>query len=151
MAEDKSGSRMSPAPSRMGEVFIAAAGKITAVDALGALTQLVDATREAIQIHEVESTKREKLKTYRETELARIQASERVLKDYFDRVFEERRETHRNLFASLDAAVKAGDVAAMQAVVGGLVEVARISPLANLSNLSELRAAMDDPDAVFEF
>lgn len=140
-----------PAPSKAGRVFSAAAGKISAVDALGALTQLVDATRESIQIHEVESTKREKLKTYRETELARIQASERVLKEYFDRIFEERRETHRHLFASLDIALQSGDVAAMQTVIGGIVEVARTSPLANLGNLSELRAAMDDPDAVFEF
>jgi hypothetical protein len=151
MSENKSRASVSPVPSKVGEVFIAAAGKISAVDALGALTQLVDAAREAVKIHEVESTKREKLKTYRETEIARIQASERVLREYFDRVFEERRETHRHLFASLDLALQSGDVAAMQTVVGGIVDVARISPLANLGNLSELRAAMDDPDAVFEF
>jgi hypothetical protein len=150
MSEDMSRASISPVASKVGEVFIAAAGKISAVDALGALTQLVDATRESIKIHEVESTKREKLKTYRETEIARIQASERVLREYFDRIFEERRETHRHLFASLDLALQAGDVAAMQTVVGGIVEVARISPLANLGNLAELRAAMDDPDAVFE-
>lgn len=151
MADETGAGKGSIVPARVGEVIFAAAGKISAADALGALTQLVNATREAIQIHEVESTKREKLKTYRETEVARIQASERVLKDYFDRIFDERKETHRQLFASLDLALKSGDVAAMQTVVGGIVEVARTSPLANLGNLAELRAAMDDPDAVFEF
>lgn len=151
MSDDKSVTKAGRSSPKIGEVLFAAAGKFTAADAMGALTQLVDATRESIQIHEQESTKREKLRTYRETEVARIQAAERVLRDYFDRVFEERRETHRQLFASLDVALQSGDVGAMQAVVGGIVEVARSSPLANLGNLAELRAAMDDPDAIFEF
>ena len=64
---------------------------------LGALALLVNATRESIQIHEVESTKREKLRAYRETELARIKASEKILRDYFDRIFEERREVYTTL------------------------------------------------------
>lgn len=151
MSESKTGVNRSTAASKAGGAFAAVVGKVTPADALGALNLIVSATRESIQIHEVESTKREKLRTYRETEVERIRASERVLRDYFDRVFEERKETHRQLFASLDVAIKAGDTAAMQAVVGGIVEVARTSPLANLGNLAELRAAMDDPDTVFEF
>ncbi|MGV9850568.1 hypothetical protein ACWDWU_17640 [Streptomyces sp. NPDC003442] len=93
----------------------------------------------------------EKLRTYRETEVARIAASEKTLRDYFDRVFEERRETHKRLFDGLDRALESGDVAAMQTVVGGIVEVARTSPLASIGNLGELRSAMDDPNCVFEF
>src|SRR5215813_11884085 len=104
---------------------------LSAADALNALHQLVGAVRESIQVHETESTKREKLRVYRETEVARIKASEKSLRDYFDRVFEERRETHKRLFDSLDQALESGDVEAMQTVVGGIVEVARISPLAN--------------------
>ena len=133
------------------EVVAGAVGKLTAVDALSALTQLVGAARESIQIHETESTKREKLKTYREIEVSRIKASEKVLRDYFDRIFDERRETHRRLFDSLDLALESGDVSAMQTVVGGIVEVARTSPLANIGDLGELRRAMDDPNATFEF
>lgn len=72
-----------------GDLAGSAVSKINPLDALSALNQLVAATREAIEIHEVESTKREKLKTYRETEIERIQASERVLRLYFDRVFQE--------------------------------------------------------------
>lgn len=128
-----------------------AAGAISAADALGALTMIVSVTRESIEIHAVERTKREKLLTYRETEVRRIEASERILREYFDRVFEERREVHRELFDGLDRALASGDASAVQAVVGGIVEVARSSPLANLSNLAELRQAMDDPDTVFEF
>lgn len=43
-----------------------------------------------------------------------------------------------------------GDVEAMQAVVTGIVQVAQISPLADLGNLTGVIEAMDDPEAVFE-
>lgn len=36
----------------------------------------------------------------------------------------------------------------MQTVVGGIVEVARTSPLANIGNLGDLRRAMHDPNRV---
>ena len=128
-----------------------AAASIGAVDALGALTMIVSATRESLEIHEVERTKREKLSTYRETEVRRIKASERILREYFDQIFAERRETHNHLFESLDRALESGDISALQVVVGGIVEVARTSPLASIAKLADLRQAMDDPNTVFEF
>lgn len=57
----------------------------------------------------------------------------------------------KRLFENLDRAHDSGDVAAMQVAVGGIVEVARTSPLAGIGNLSDLRKALDDPDTVFEF
>lgn len=126
------------------------AGEITGVDALAALTQLVTAARESIEIHEIESTKREKLRTYRETEVRRIKSSEKVLKEYFDRIFAEREATHQKLFAGLDLALENGDTSALQTIVGGIVEMARTSPLAGIGDLAELKRAMEDPDAVFE-
>ncbi|MDT3344474.1 hypothetical protein [Microbacterium aquilitoris] len=126
------------------------AGEITGVDALAALNQLVAAARESIEIHETESTKREKLRTYRETEVRRIKSSEKMLKQYFDQIFAERAETHRKLFAGLDVALESGDTAALQTIVGGIVEVARTSPLAGIGDIAELKRAMEDPDAVFD-
>jgi hypothetical protein len=129
----------------------AVVGKGHAADAFSALSQIVDVVRESIQIHQTESTKREKLKTYREIEVKRIEAAEKTLRAYFDLTFEERRETNKHLFENLDRARESGDVAALQVAVSGIVEVARTSPLAGIGNLSELRKALDDPDAVFEF
>lgn len=126
------------------------AGEITVVDALAALNQLVTAARESIEIHETESTKREKLRTYRETEVRRIKSSEKMLKQYFDQIFAERTETHKKLFAGLDVALESGDTAALQTIVGGIVEVARTSPLAGIGDIGELKRAMEDPDAVFD-
>lgn len=126
------------------------AGEITGIDALAALNQLITAARESVEIHETESTKREKLRTYRETEVRRIKASEKLLKHYFDQIFAEREQTHKKLFAGLDVAIESGDTAAMQTIVGGIVEVARTSPLAGIGDIAELNRAMEDPNAVFD-
>lgn len=136
-------------PAKAAEVA-AGVSKVSGPDALNAFNQVVTVVREAIQIHETESTKREKLKTYRETEVARLQLFEKIVQDYFDREYPERRETSRKLFESLNLAIQSGDVTAMQTIVGGIVEVARTSPLAGLGNIAELRRAMDDPDTIFE-
>jgi hypothetical protein len=39
----------------------------------------------------------------------------------------------------------------MQAILGGIVEVARTSPLADIGNIGELQRAMADPNTTFEF
>ncbi len=146
MPDQKGLPKGAPLPAKPTDLAVGAAGRLSAADALSALNLLVS----AIQIHETESTKREKLRAYRETEVARIKASEKILQDYFDHVFEERRETHKRLFDGLDRALESGDVTTIQTVVGGIVEVARTSPLATIGNLGELRRAMDDPNTVFE-
>ena len=62
-----------PLPAKATELVAGPTGRLSAADALN---QLVSATRESIQVHETESTKREKLRAYRETEVARIKATE---------------------------------------------------------------------------
>ena len=134
-----------------GKVLPPAVERVSAADALGAFNEVVGFLRDAIQGHQTESTKREKLKTYRETEVARIKASENALRHYLDRTYEERGETHKRLFDSLDQAVATGDVPAMQAVLDGIVHLARTSPLAHIGSIGELQRAMSDPNTTFEF
>lgn len=147
MPNQKGASNGGDLPVKPAELVVGAAGKLSPADAL---KLFVGIAREAVQLHETEITKRERLHTYRDTEVARIKASEKALRDYFDQVFAERRETHKRLFEGLDRALESGDVAAVQTVVGGIVEVARTSPLADIGNLGELRRAMGDPNTVFE-
>ncbi|MEV0971377.1 hypothetical protein [Microtetraspora glauca] len=150
MPDPKSLTKGTALPVKATQAVAGAARRLSPADVFNALNQLVNATLESIQIHETESTKREKLRAYRETEVKRIKASERALRDYFDLIFEERREANKRLFDGLDRAFESGDIAAMQTVVGGIVEMARTSPLAMIGNLGELRRAMDDPNTVFE-
>jgi hypothetical protein len=150
MSDQTSTGKSPSLPVKATELAAGAASKVSGADALNAFNQVVTVVREAIQVHETESTKREKLKTYRETEVARLKLFETIVQDYFDREYPERRETSRQLFESLNLAIQSGDVTAMQTIVGGIVEVARTSPLAGLGNIAELRRAMDDPDTIFE-
>lgn len=50
----------------------------------------------------------------------------------------------------MDQALEARDTGTVQTVVGGIVTLAKDSPLANIGDLSQLRNAWDDPDVQFE-
>lgn len=122
----------------------------SALDAFNALNQVVAAGRECIQIHEVESTKRARIRAYEATEVARIKAGEAVLKEYFEQVFAERRQTYEELFSRLDQALEQENGEVIAAVLRGIVDIARTSPLADMGDLSQIRAALDDPDQVWD-
>ncbi|MGV9747786.1 hypothetical protein ACWDTG_23195 [Rhodococcus zopfii] len=124
---------------------------ISAFDGFAALTQIVDAVQDCVKVHAVESTKQAHLAAYEATEVARIKAAESVLKQFFEQSFEERRSNFTELFDRLDAALDRGDQQAVSTVLTGIVEIARTSPLANMGDLGQIRAALDDPDHVWEF
>ena len=100
--------------------------------------------------HEVESTKRTRIRAYEETEVARIGAAEKVLQGYFEQVFAERRGNFEQLFSRLDDALEKGNGEATAVVLQSIVDIARTSTLADLGDLSQIRAALDDPDQVWD-
>ena len=110
----------------------------------------VEAARECLQVHEVESTKRARFQAYEATEVARIKAAEAFLKNYFDQAFAERRGLYQELFARLDRALDDGNGEILQDVVRGIVDIAQHSPLRDIGDLGQVRAALDDPDQVWE-
>ncbi|MFC4605817.1 hypothetical protein [Rhodococcus kronopolitis] len=124
---------------------------VSPIDGFAALTQIVDAVQDCVKVHTVERTKQAHLAAYETVEVARIKAAESVLKNYFEQAFAERRSNFGELFDRLDAALDKGDSQVAQAVLNGIVDVARTSPLANLGDLGQIRAALDDPDHVWEF
>lgn len=125
-------------------------GGIPAASGLAALEELVNAARECFVIHQVESTKRARIGAYETTEVAKIKAAEAVLQRYFEQVFGERRGNFEALFARLDQALDQEDGETINLMVRSIVDVARTSPLADLGDLSKIRAALDDPDQVWD-
>lgn len=122
----------------------------TALDGFAALNQIVDAAREFGAIYQTEHTKRAQLSTYENTEIARIKAAESVLRGYFEQVFAERRSNFQEMFSRLDAALEDKNGEAVNSVLRGIVDIARTSPLADLGDLSQIRAALDDPNHIFD-
>lgn len=126
------------------------ARQVPATEGLAALNQVVATVRECLLVHEAEATKRARLHAYQESEVARIKAAEAVLRTYFDQVFAERRSLYEEMFTRLDRALDDGNNEALHSVVVGIVDIAKSSPLADLGDLSQVRAALDDPNQVWE-
>ncbi|GAA1698976.1 hypothetical protein MMUR_26550 [Mycolicibacterium murale] len=141
-----------PDPARIhsAKVVGRAGGSVTPLQGFDALNQIVAAAKECVAVHQVESTKRARLQTYETTEVERIKRAESVLKDYFTHVFAERRSNFEELFTRLDGALEANDGETVALMVRGIVDIAKSSPLADLGDLSKIRAALDDPDQVWE-
>ena len=55
------------------------------------------------------------------------------------------------MFVRLDRALEEENGEVLHAVVRGIVDIAQSSPLADMGDLSQIRAALDDPDQVWEF
>lgn len=139
-----------PNKVHVGEVLGPIKNLPSALDGFNALNQLVDAARECITVHAVESSKQARIKAYETTEVARIRAAESVLRNYFEQVFAERRTNFDGLFTRLDQALEQGNAEVVGAVLTSIVEVARTSPLGDLNDLSQIRAALDDPDQIWD-
>ena len=74
MADEKSTSKSPAVPVKATEWVVDAVANLSAADAFSALNQIVDAVRDSIQIHQTESTKRERVIAYRDMEVARIKS-----------------------------------------------------------------------------
>lgn len=130
----------------VGKVVDAGKSATPAVNPMEALTQIVD----CVKTIQVEGSRRKRLSTYEATEIARIKAAESVLRDFFAESFRERRKNFDEMFQRLDTALEAGNGEAAAVVVRGIVDIARESPLANMGDLGQVRAALDDPNQVWE-
>jgi molybdenum cofactor biosynthesis enzyme MoaA len=124
--------------------------QLGAAEALDALNQIVGLVSDGFKTYQTENTRREFLRSLRDAEVARIRASQETVRDYLDKAYTERRETHQQMFARLDAALASGDPATVQAVVGGIVDIARSSPLADVGAIIDLKRAMGDPNTVWQ-
>ena len=123
---------------------------LRAVDALGALNNVIDGTRDYLRLREEEQTKRATIDAYATVEVARIHEASSLLKHYFEQVFAERSTTIDGLFRHLDVAMTNGDGKATEAALQGIVDLAKSSPLVDIGDLSQVRKAWDDPDHVWE-
>lgn len=134
----------SPIPAGLGQVT-------NGVSAFAALNTIVDATSEYLALREEHRERRAQLDAYERLETERIRAAERVLTDYFDKAFAERRSNFGEMWARLDAAAESGDTATVAQLLNSIIDLARTSPLAELGELPKLRQALNDPDHEWKF
>ncbi len=118
---------------------------------LGSLHDIVSAYSEYKKIAEVERTKRREITAKEKIIIAQIEAKRDSALRHLDRSFDERAEKFRRLFEVVDRAITTGDNQQLALTLNSITELAQSSPFKDLASLSSVKAALDDPDRVWEF
>ena len=115
------------------------------------LQQMVSAYTEYLAIAEVERTKRRDIEAWEKEAITRINAQRDLVITYLDRSFDERADNFRALFGVVDNALCEGDNEQLAIALNSITEIAKSSPFKDLANLTSFRAALNDPNHVWEF
>lgn len=121
--------------------------------ALGAQTPLIGAQMVAqavldhARIAEEEATKRAEIAAARDVTVERIDATRKVISQYLQRTFDERRGNFDRLFDVLDRAQAGDDLEGMQLALTGILELVKSSPF---KDISSFKKSFHDPDQVWE-
>lgn len=114
------------------------------------LNDVVQAWTDYLKITEEEKTKRSEIDAWENITLAEIQAKRDFLINYLDRSFDERAKNFQSLFQTIDRAMSSDDNQQLGLALNAIVDLAKSSPFQDLSNLSIVQAALDDPEHVWE-
>jgi len=103
--------------------------------ALEGLKILLDIAKENHKTTEEETTKRHNITAMKEFEIEKIQAQKEVLKDYFEKIFSERKTNFDKMFDALDKGIENNNLELMQLALNSIVEIAKDSPLKQVEKL----------------
>lgn len=101
-----------------------------ALDAKSAFQGLMDSYSDYQKTKQREMTNREAIRADRDITLARIKSQKEVLELYLKETFKERRDMLNQMFKSLDKGLETGDIDVINSSLGGIIAVAKESPLA---------------------
>lgn len=121
------------------------------VNPMQCLSELTNAYTEYLKVAEAERTQRREIEANEKVAIAKIHAQRDLLMNYLDRSFDERANNFRSLFEVVDQAIANGNNEQLALALNSIVEIAKSSPFKDLANLTSVRAALNDPDHVWEF
>lgn len=96
---------------------------------------VVEAHKENHRVTEIETTKRKQIQAYKEVELAKIKSQRKILEQYFEGIFSERKLMINGMFDALDKGIETNNLDLIQQCLGSVVAIAKESPLAGVQNL----------------
>jgi hypothetical protein len=114
------------------------------------INDIVRQGQEYLKVVEEEQTKRDEIEAWRHTTLADINLKRELVIGYLDRSFDERAENFKSLFQTVDRAIFTEDNYQLSLTLAAIVELANSSPFQDLSDLSKVKAALNDPNHVWE-
>lgn len=114
------------------------------------LHEVVQAWTEYLKVSEQNKTERRDIEAWEKVTLAEIRAKRDFLVEYLDRSFDERAKNFQLLFQTADRAMLSGDNQQLGLALHAIVELAKSNPFRDLASLTTVKAALDDPDHVWE-
>jgi hypothetical protein len=114
------------------------------------ISDIVRQGYEYLEVAETEKTKRDEIEASRQTTLAEINLKRELVIGYLDRSFDERAENFKSLFQTVDRAISTEDNYQLGLTLDAIVKLANSSPFQDLSDLSKIKAALNNPNHVWE-
>lgn len=109
------------------------------------LNELISTYVEYQKVAQEERTKRRDIEAWEKATIAKINAQRDLLILYLDRSFDERANNFSALFRVVDRAIDIGDNELLTATLNRITEIAKSSPLQELTNLESVKAALNEP------
>jgi len=100
-----------------------------------AFSILVEAHSQYKCLVEQETTKREAISAWRDINVRRLEGQREILEMYLTQTFGERAHNINEMFERLDTAMEEGDINKIGLFLGGIVDLAKQSPLAGINQL----------------
>ena len=122
---------------------------VQAADLAQVATKISQDIKDYLIVTEQEQTKRVGIKSDCKVQLAKVEAIRSTFELFLNRSFDERRQNFEELFGLVKTSMERGDLKSLEHSLNAVVELARVSPLAEARSLATLRSAMDDPDHEF--
>lgn len=116
---------------------------IPATVAVDAFDNLVSAWTNCKNTAEIEKTKRENIKSWRDINIKALEESSAILKHYLECSFQERAETIQSSFERLDQALADGNTEVVGLMMNAIVAIVKESPLAQAR---QVVADMNNPN-----
>jgi len=102
---------------------------------LEGFTILLKAYQENYSISEQHHTIRKNIQSEKEIRLEEIREKSKLIKEYFNNSFKERRENFDKMFDKLEEALKSNDTNAITVYSNMIIETVKTSPLDNIKQL----------------
>lgn len=114
------------------------------------LNDVIQAWTDYLKVAEAEKTKRRNIEAWEQVTLAEIQTKRDFLIGYLDRSFDERTNNFQSLFQAVDRAMSSGNNQQLGLALHAIVELAKSSPFKDIADLSTVKAALNDPEHVWD-
>lgn len=115
-----------------------------------ALANMGTEVAKAVQVCQIEETKRTEINAKMEIEVAKINAISNLLSEYLNKTFDERADLFDNYFNILDTAIRNGDTALMSATLSSINSLAAQSPFKNLSDVVAVQQQLGASDTEWD-